>query len=133
VNLSSTITIAREVSKIMIKQSGGCIVNIGSVIGSHGSVGQSIYAASKAGLVGFSKSLAKELAPKQIRVNVVAPGFIDTPMTQGLSEARRQQLLSQIPLQRFGQADEVAELVEYLLNARYVTGQEMTIDGGLCV
>lgn len=101
-NLIGPINTCRAVSKTMIRARSGCIVNVGSVVGEMGSPGQSVYAASKAGIVGFTRSLAKELGPRGIRANVISPGFIETEMTNRVPEVRRQALLSQIPLGRWG-------------------------------
>ncbi len=116
-----------------LKQKSGNIVNISSVSGIHPLPGQVNYAAAKAGVIGFTKSLAKEVAPYNIRVNAVAPGFISTEMTAGLGEKRREKILEQIPLQRFGTPEEVAKAVLFLLSekSRYVTGQTLQLDGGL--
>ncbi|KAG9304490.1 hypothetical protein G9A89_020054 [Geosiphon pyriformis] len=123
VNLLGTIYMCRHVAKIMIRQKEGCIINISSQIGSHGNIGQSIYGASKAGIVGFSKSLAKELAPRNIRVNVIAPGFIETDMTLGISKKNRDEILSKTLLKRFGKPEDVSQAVMYLAKANFVTGQ----------
>ncbi|MBN3290311.1 CBR4 reductase, partial [Polypterus senegalus] len=109
-------------------QQGGSIVNIGSIVGLKGNIGQSVYSASKAGLVGFTRSLAKEVAAKNIRVNLVAPGFIKTDMTIGMNEA---EVKKAIPLGRFGDPDEVAQAVVFLLKSPYITGQVLVVDGGL--
>uniref|UniRef100_A0A8C4SCZ7 3-ketoacyl-[acyl-carrier-protein] reductase beta subunit n=1 Tax=Erpetoichthys calabaricus TaxID=27687 RepID=A0A8C4SCZ7_ERPCA len=109
-------------------QQGGSIVNIGSIVGLKGNTGQSVYSASKAGLVGFTRSLAKEVAAKNIRVNLVAPGFIKTDMTIGINEA---EVKKAIPLGRFGDPDEVAQAVVFLLKSPYITGQVLVVDGGL--
>ncbi|XP_060134677.1 3-oxoacyl-[acyl-carrier-protein] reductase isoform X1 [Zootoca vivipara] len=127
-NLLGTMLTCKAAVKGMIQQQGGAIVNIGSIVGLKGNSGQSVYSASKAGLVGFSRSLAKEIARKNIRVNMVAPGFIHTDMTTHLKE---EQLKKTIPLGRFGEPHEVAEAVAFLLESPYVTGQVLVIDGGL--
>ncbi|PIN98733.1 hypothetical protein AB205_0129200 [Aquarana catesbeiana] len=128
VNLIGPIHTCKIALRSMVQQQGGAIVNIGSVVGHKGNAGQSIYSASKEGLVGFSKSLAKEVARKNIRVNVVAPGFIHTDMTSSLDK----DLVSQsIPLSRFGEAEEVAHAVAFLLESPYVTGHVLVVDGGL--
>ncbi|XP_005145567.1 3-oxoacyl-[acyl-carrier-protein] reductase isoform X1 [Melopsittacus undulatus] len=127
-NLLGTMLTCKTAVKSMIQQQGGAIVNIGSVVGLKGNSGQSVYSATKAGLVGFSRSLAKEVAKKQIRVNVVAPGFIHTEMTAHLEE---DQLKQAILLGRFGEPREVAEAVVFLLETPYVTGSILVVDGGL--
>ncbi|ORX67261.1 NAD(P)-binding protein [Linderina pennispora] len=124
----------QEVAGKMMRQNKGSIVNISSVIGMHGNVGQSGYAASKAGLIGYTKSLAKELGPKGICVNAVAPGFIKTEMTQKIvDQPVTKELLERIPLGRIGDPHEVAEAAAYLAAAKYVTGQVLVIDGGLFI
>jgi 3-oxoacyl-[acyl-carrier protein] reductase len=116
-----------------LKQRSGNIVNISSVSGIHPLPGQVNYAAAKAGVIGFTKSLAKEVAALNIRVNAVAPGFVDTDMTSTFSEKTRGKFLNMIPLQRFGTVDEVAKTVLFLLGdeSRYITGQAVQLDGGL--
>jgi len=116
-----------------LKQKSGNIVNVSSVSGIHPLPGQVNYAAAKAGVIGFTKSLAKEVAPYNIRVNAVAPGFIDTDMTAGFSEKFREKAMKMIPLDRFGAPDEVAQAVVFLLSdrSRYITGEVLQIDGGL--
>src|SRR5246127_4597578 len=117
----------------MLKQNYGRVVNITSVIGQIGNFGQANYAASKAGVAAFTKSLAKELAGKGVTVNAVAPGFIETEMVEGIPEKVRQKLLDQIPLKRFGRVEEVARSVVYICSADgdYITGAELSINGGL--
>ncbi|XP_033016862.1 carbonyl reductase family member 4 isoform X2 [Lacerta agilis] len=127
-NLLGTMLTCKAAVKGMIQQQGGAIVNIGSIVGLKGNSGQSVYSAGKAGLVGFSRSLAKEIGRKNIRVNMVAPGFIHTDMTTHLKE---EQLKKTIPLGRFGEPQEVAEAVAFLLESPYVTGQVLVIDGDL--
>jgi len=116
-----------------MKQRSGRIINISSVIGLIGNPGQCNYAASKAGLIGFTKSVARELASRGITANAVAPGFIETDMTAGLSEETRADLLKEIPLNCLGRADDVAEAALFLAGAgaRYITGQVLTVDGGM--
>ncbi|OCT99639.1 carbonyl reductase family member 4 isoform X1 [Xenopus laevis] len=128
INLVGTIQTCKVALKGMIQQQGGAIVNIGSIVGHKGNIGQSIYGASKEGLIGFSKSLAKEVAKRNIRVNVVAPGFIHTDMTSGLKE---DSLNKMIPLGRFGEPEEVAQSVLFLLESPYITGHVLVVDGGL--
>lgn len=134
-NLTSVFYISKLVSKKMLKKRQGKIINISSVVGIHGNAGQSNYAASKAGLIGLTKSMAKEFASRNIQVNAVAPGFIDTDMTAKLSEEQREMLKSQIPLKRMGQPEDVANLVHFLASqhADYITGQVISVCGGMSI
>ena len=133
VNLDGVFNCTKVFIDQMVKQNYGRVVNITSVIGQIGNFGQANYAASKAGVAAFTKSLAKELAGKGITVNAVAPGFIETEMVHGIPEKVRARLLDQIPLRRFGQAEEVARAVVYLCSSDgdYITGAELSINGGL--
>uniref|UniRef100_A0A6B2LFG9 Ketoreductase domain-containing protein n=1 Tax=Arcella intermedia TaxID=1963864 RepID=A0A6B2LFG9_9EUKA len=130
-NVFGTINMSKCVSKSMIRQRRGNIVNIGSVVGLSGDVGQSAYSASKAALVGLTRSWAKELGPKGIRVNLIAPGYIDTDMIQNISETKKSNLLKQIPLGRLGTVEDVREAVQLVLGTHYLTGQIIVLDGGL--
>ncbi|NNE07424.1 MAG: 3-oxoacyl-[acyl-carrier-protein] reductase [Gemmatimonadetes bacterium] len=133
VNLKGTFNFTKAVARPMIKNRSGRIVNIASVIGVMGNAGQGNYAASKAGIIGFSKSIAKELASRGVTVNAIAPGFIDTAMTKVLPEDVRNQLREQIPLKRLGASQDVADVVAFLVSpaANYVTGQVLHVDGGM--
>jgi 3-oxoacyl-[acyl-carrier protein] reductase len=133
VNLKGAFNCIRAVSKPMIKQRSGRIINISSVVGVMGNPGQANYVASKAGLIGLTKTVARELASRNITVNAVAPGFIQTEMTEALPEAVRQQMLAQIPLGRFGTPAEVAQAVAFLVSeaAAYITGQVIHVNGGM--
>ena len=119
--------------KKMMKQKSGSIINMTSIVGLHGNVGQANYAAAKAGLIGFTKAAAKEAAIRGIRVNAIAPGMIDTDMTQALSEKVQKNILGQIPLSRFGEATEVAEAAIFLAQNDYITGQTIVVDGGMTI
>jgi 3-oxoacyl-[acyl-carrier protein] reductase len=132
-NLTGVFNTTRACIITFLKQKSGNIVNISSVSGIHPLPGQTNYAAAKAGVIGFTKSLAKEIAPYGIRVNAVAPGFIDTEMTAKLSRQLQEKFLNMIPLQRFGTAEEVAKAVLFLLSdeSQYITGQTLQLDGGL--
>lgn len=132
-NLTGYFNVTRPVIMFMMKNKKGCVVNMTSVSGSVGMPGQTNYCASKAGIIGFTRALAKEVAKMGIPVNCVAPGFIETDMTAKMGEAHVEQVRKMIPMQRLGKADEVAEVVSFLVSnrARYVTGQVFTIDGGL--
>ncbi|CAG8597844.1 1439_t:CDS:2, partial [Ambispora leptoticha] len=132
-NLVGTILVSRNIAKVMLRQNKGCIINISSVIGLYGNSGQSVYSASKAGIIGFSKSLAKELARKNIRVNVIAPGYIDTDMTSGLPPKTKDEILSRTLLNRIGDVKDVAHAAMYLATANFVTGQTLIVDGGLSI
>lgn len=132
-NLRGAFTLARAVAKGMMKKRWGRIINITSVSALTGNVGQANYAASKMGLVGFTKSLARELSGRNITVNAVAPGYIETDMTEKIPEKAKHELMKQIPLGRFGRPEEVAEVVGFLASekASYITGQVVSINGGL--
>jgi 3-oxoacyl-[acyl-carrier protein] reductase len=132
-DLSGVFNTTRACIITFLKQKSGDIVNISSVSGIHPLPGQTNYAAAKAGVIGFTKSLAKEVAPYNIRVNAVAPGFVDTEMTAALSTTYREKAMQMIPLGRFGTSDEVAQVVVFLLSdaSHYITGQVIQIDGGL--
>jgi len=132
-NLTSAFITSRAAARAMIKQRSGCILSVSSVSGIMGNAGQVNYAASKAGLIGFSKSLAREVASRGVRVNVIAPGFIETDMTRTLGEKARVALIGQIPVGRVGTAEEVAALAAFLASdaAAYITGQVIAVDGGL--
>lgn len=133
VNLKGTFNCTKAVLKVMLKQKYGRIVNIASIIGLMGNAGQANYAASKAGIIGFTKSIAKEVASRNITVNVIAPGFIETAMTKILPDEVKQVMLKQIPLGRFGRPEDVANLVLFLVDddSSYITGQVIQIDGGM--
>ncbi len=132
-NLNSAYRLSKAVLRGMTKARWGRIVNISSVVGAMGNAGQSNYAASKAGLEGFSRALAREIGSRAITVNSVAPGFIDTDMTRELPDAQREALLTQIPLGRLGQAEEIAKVVAFLVSdgAAYVTGATIPVNGGM--
>ena len=132
-NLKGTFLAMRAVSRIMMKQRYGRIVNLSSVVGLRGNAGQVNYAASKAGVVGMTKSLAKELASRNVTVNAVAPGFIETDMTAAMPETAKSATLAAIPMQRLGAAEDVARAVAFLASeeAAYITGQVLAIDGGM--
>ncbi len=132
-NLKGAFNVTQALLRSMLKQRSGRIINISSVIGLIGNAGQSNYAASKAGLIGFTKSLAKECASRGILVNAVAPGFIETDMTGVLSDEIKEGVLKQIPLGRLGSVDDIAAAVEFLAGekANYMTGQVLTVDGGM--
>lgn len=132
-NLKGAFNFVQALQRTMIKQRSGRIINISSVIGLIGNAGQANYAASKAGLIGFTKSLARELASRGITVNAVAPGLIETDMTSVLSEEVRKGILSRIPLAKLGEPDDIAGAVAFLASAeaKYITGQVLTVDGGM--
>ncbi|GAB4271532.1 3-oxoacyl-[acyl-carrier-protein] reductase [Thermincola ferriacetica] len=133
VNLKGVFNCTKAVSRSMMKQRGGVIINISSVVGLMGNAGQANYAASKAGIIGFTKSVARELASRGVRANAIAPGFIVTQMTDVLSDEIKGELQKQIPLGRLGQPEDVANLVVFLAsdNASYITGQTIAVDGGM--
>lgn len=132
-NLSSVFRTCKAVMRGMMKARNGRIINIASVIGLTGNAGQANYAAAKAGIIGFSKSLAREVGSRNVTVNVVAPGFIDTDMTRALPEAQRGALLGQIALGRLGEADDIARAVAFLASpdAAYITGETLHVNGGM--
>ncbi len=133
VNLKGTFNFTKAVLPYLLEKRWGRIVNIASVIGEMGNIGQANYAAAKAGIIGFTKSVAKEVASKNITVNAIAPGFIETPMTENLKQDIKEKYLSLIPLKRFGKPEEVAYVCLFLCSemASYITGQLIRVDGGL--
>ena len=133
INLKGTYLVTKAVTKYMMKKRQGSIINLASVVGVVGNAGQTNYAASKAGIIGFTKSVAKELASRNIRANAVAPGFIATDMTSVLSDSVKENISTQIPLKRMGTAREVAEVIYFLGSDKsaYITGQVINIDGGM--
>lgn len=135
VNLKGAFNMMKAVSRTMMKQRKGCVVNIASVVGIMGNAGQLNYAASKAGVIGMTKSLARELASRSVTVNAVAPGFIDTDMTAALPQEATDKLKEQIPAARFGTTDDVANAVAFFASdaAAYITGQVLCVDGGMCM
>jgi 3-oxoacyl-[acyl-carrier protein] reductase len=135
VNLTGAYRMCRELVRGMMKKRWGRIVNVSSVVGLMGNAGQANYAASKAGLIGFSKSLARELGSRDITVNVVAPGYVETAMTEALGEKARENLTGAIPLRRLGQGDDIAAAVLFLASqeAGYVTGEVLNVSGGLYI
>ena len=133
VNLKSAFNFIHAVIPVMMRQRGGSIINMASVVGVHGNAGQANYAASKAGMIALAKSVAQEMGPKGIRANAIAPGFIDTAMTQELSDEVRKEWMNQIPLRRGGTVEDVANCALYLASdlSSYVSGQVIQVDGGM--
>jgi len=134
-NLKGTFNFCRAAGKQMISQRVGNIINISSVVGVIGNAGQVNYAASKAGVIGITKTLAKELASRNIQVNAIAPGFVETGMTKKLNEKQREALLSVVPMKRTAEPEEIASVAVFLASsaARYITGQVLCVDGGLVI
>jgi 3-oxoacyl-[acyl-carrier protein] reductase len=132
-NLTSIFRLSKAVLRPMMKKRHGRIINIGSVVGTMGNAGQANYSAAKAGVIGFFKSLAKEIASRGITVNVVAPGFIDTDMTKALNEEQRKAISDQVPADRLGEPDEIASTVAFLASneAGYITGETIHVNGGM--
>ena len=133
VNLVGAFNMTQAVLKPMTKARQGAIINVSSVVGLIGDVGQANYAASKAGLIGFTKSVAREVAARNVRVNAIAPGMIESDMTDVLSDKVKETTLAQIPMKRFGNTSEVAEVATFLARQEYLTGQVIAIDGGLAM
>jgi 3-oxoacyl-[acyl-carrier protein] reductase len=132
-NLKSVFNLSKHVAKPMLKQRSGSIINITSIIGLKGNAGQANYAASKAGIVGFTKSIAQELGSRNIRCNAIAPGYIETDMTDNLGEGIKESFVENIPMKRFGKATEVADAVVFLASdmAAYISGQTLSVCGAL--
>lgn len=135
VNLTGAFLIARTVGREMIRRKAGSIINMSSVVGIHGNGGQANYAASKAGLIGLTKSLAQEVASRGVRVNAIAPGYIVTDMTDAINEAAKEKLIEHIPLKRLGKAEDIANMALFLASdeATYITGQVFAVDGGMFI
>ena len=134
-NLNGAFYLSKLVSRHMIRNRAGRIINMSSVVGLHGNIGQANYAASKAGLIGMTKAFAKELASRNILVNAIAPGFIESPMTDKLTDEIKEKIMAEIPLASLGQAEDVANVVAFLSGdaSRYITGQVISVDGGMSI
>lgn len=130
-NLKGTFNMVRHSSSLMLKQRSGVIINMASVVGITGNVGQANYAASKAGIIGLTKSVAKELAQRGVTCNAIAPGFVETDMTDVLAEDTKQEILKAIPLKRYGSVDDIANAAVFLAKNTYITGQVLNVDGGM--
>ena len=130
-NLKGAFNMIKHTSKIMLKQKSGSIINMSSVVGLTGNIGQVNYAASKAGMIGMTFSTARELAPRGITCNAIAPGFITTDMTDVLPDSIKENVLNMIPLKRFGTTDEISTTAVFLAKNKYITGQVITVDGGM--
>lgn len=133
VNLTGAFNMTQSVLKPMTRARQGVIINLSSVVGLRGNVGQANYAASKAGLIGFTKSVAREVASRDIRVNAIAPGFIESDMTDAIPEKMQEAILAGIPMKRIGKAEEVATVASFLAEQEYLTGQVIAIDGGMAM
>ena len=135
VNLKGTWNVCKSITRPILKQRSGVIINLSSVVGINGNVGQVNYAASKAGVIGLTKSLAKEFASRNIRVNAVAPGYVKSDMTAKLSEEITEKVLENIPLGQLGEVEDIANAVAFLVSdeARYITGQVLVVDGGMAI
>lgn len=133
VNLTGAFNMTQSVLKPMTRTRQGAIINLSSVVGLRGNVGQANYAASKAGLIGFTKSVAREVASRGIRVNAIAPGFIESDMTDAIPEKMQEAILAGIPMKRIGKAEEVATVASFLAEQEYLTGQVIAIDGGMAM
>ncbi|MGT2803235.1 3-oxoacyl-[acyl-carrier-protein] reductase [Streptococcus henryi] len=131
INLTGAFNMTQSVLKPMTKARQGAIINLSSVVGLTGNIGQANYAASKAGLIGLTKSVAREVAARGIRVNAIAPGFIESDMTDAIPEKMRDAMVGQIPMKRIGKAEEVAQVASFLAQQEYITGQVIAIDGGM--
>ena len=131
INLTGAFNMTQAVLKPMSKARQGAIINMSSVVGLMGNVGQANYSASKAGLIGFTKSVAREVAARGVRVNAIAPGFIESDMTDAIPEKMKDAMIAQVPMKRIGQAEEVAEVAAFLASQEYLTGQTIAIDGGM--
>lgn len=133
VNLTGAFNMTQSVLKLMTRARQGAIINLSSVVGLRGNVGQANYAASKAGLIGFTKSVAREVASRGIRVNAIAPGFIESDMTDAIPKKMQEAILAGIPMKRIGKAEEVATVASFLAEQEYLTGQVIAIDGGMAM
>ena len=131
INLTGAFNMTQAVLKTMSKARQGAIINMSSVVGLMGNIGQANYAASKAGLIGFTKSVAREVAGRGVRVNAIAPGFIESDMTDAIPEKMKDAMIAQVPMKRIGQAEEVADVAVFLASQEYLTGQTIAIDGGM--
>lgn len=133
INLKGTIRLTRSATRLMLRGREGCILNISSIIGVRGYAGLSLYSASKAGIIGFTKSLARELGRRNIRVNAIAPGYLETEMSEPLTQGQRAQIIRRTPLGRLGRVEDVTALVKFLISpeAEFMTGQVLIVDGGI--